>query len=50
MSKKKKKDGLPTRRRLLPWCCFNKEGDGSLLPLLSFLVVLRFNLIVFGCL
>jgi len=34
-------------RRLL-WWCFSKEGDGSLMPSTSSLVVLRFNLVVLG--
>jgi hypothetical protein len=32
------------------WWCFNEENDGGLLPSPSFLVVLKFNLVVFGCL
>jgi hypothetical protein len=37
-------------RHLLLWWCSNEEGNGNLLPLLPSLVVLRFNLVVFGCL
>jgi len=37
-------------RRFLLWWCSSKESSGNLLPSPSSLVVLRFNLVVFGCL
>jgi hypothetical protein len=46
----KKNNGMTTRHRLLLWWCFSEEGNGSLLPSPSSLMVLKFNLVVFGCL
>jgi hypothetical protein len=51
--KKKKEeedDGVATRHHLLLWCYSSKEGNGNLLLSPFSLVVLRFNLVVFGCL
>jgi hypothetical protein len=39
---------MAMRYRFLLWCCSIEEGDGSLLPPPSSLVVLRFNLVAFG--
>jgi len=35
---------------ILLWWSFKEKGNGSLLSLPFSLVVLRFNLVVFGCL
>jgi len=43
-------DSMAMCHRLFLQCCYNEEGDGNLLPSPSSLVVLRFNLVVFGCL
>ncbi len=41
---------MAMRHRFFLWWCSNEESDGNLLPSPSSLVVLRFNLVVFGCL
>jgi len=41
-------DNMATHHCLLLWWCFSEESDGSLLPSPSSLVMLRFNLVVFG--
>jgi hypothetical protein len=48
--KERKNDDMAMCWHIRLWCCSNEEGDGSLLPLPSSLVVLMFNLVVFGCL